>query len=822
MWSAVAVLGLCLTTPALAQDDAPAPDDSEARGDAADSADTAPGEDEGAGAATTPPKLASPGADGSGGIDAVDVDLAPTEPVQPVVTLPKIQAPIQGEPQGFVASRGFRGALLKDGHRLVELGSNRVVAQAREKESQFKITRSFCAVGAKPFTGCVHVGVERLSKTVKEVKTVKGRKVEVAHKLTWNRTKVAWSDSDGGYVPLAKREDSVPHYKDKSVGTRYNMILHGLHINERNQPVFLYTIVKTVTTRDSKDRLKREATSNLLKWTGGEAATAFELQGGPFVRRSSGSAAGHPTRHNPTLQFVELGDEVCVLYSTDSKVGALEFECLDSHKRSTPVEEAMYDYRLVQGADGWLYVFYHEPNSESTMVTTSRDGQNWTPRMLDAKESGWQLDAASDGDTVTLAYYYFRNSFNKGLRALRMRGGEVVEGPMTLVREADHNTGWYPFLGVGTGGGVWLTYWEDVLAEERVWTQVSDPGQLATHTVSQTGNWEDHYKFWYLQAGAGAWFAAWNLQDFAPSAEDANGLKLGATEYVVGDALLGTTTLEGEFFGYSLAMSYSRSILEDAQAELEDEFGEEAVDFVSGQLKIDKIFPGHDVKVQFTFGNYRGVATAGEGVINEQQGFDNRLAIDTTYVDAQALFLNKWRMKYGLALTRYNLPMVLHTYHAPEDVAEYNYTGSFFRDVQTTGIKALFGYSTLDYVSKYENAYYGFILDIYGDVGVNLMSFDPITPLNVDDKEDSTFSLDTRVSLNLGYLLFQRWYSTYGFGFYFQPAYMVEAHFTGLPGKPGDRDLDTDEDASNPAETWIQPAVLGFRHGPRLDLGVVW
>ena len=47
-------------------------------------------------------------------------------------------------------------------------------------------------------------------------------------------------------------------------------------------------------------------------------------------------------------------------------------------------------------------------------------------------------------------------------------------------------------------------------------------------------------------------------------------------------------------------------------------------------------------------------------------GDGDALTIDTDYIDMQALFLNKWRLKTGIGYTKYTLPMALHSFYANE------------------------------------------------------------------------------------------------------------------------------------------------------------
>ncbi|MEO1271559.1 MAG: hypothetical protein AAFX99_25990 [Myxococcota bacterium] len=98
----------------------------------------------------------------------------------------------------------------------------------------------------------------------------------------------------------------------------------------------------------------------------------------------------------------------------------------------------------------------------------------------------------------------------------------------------------------------------------------------------------------------------------------------------------------------------------------------------------------------------------------------------------------------GAAREPFEIPSTFRSveHPPPEDAYAYAYTGSYFRQTSVTDIKALLGYSTLDYISKYENTYNGLFFDGYLDAGISLLSFDEIELQGVQgaDPESSAFT----------------------------------------------------------------------------------
>ena len=471
---------------------------------------------------------------------------------------------------------------------------------------------------------------------------------------------------------------------------------------------------------------------------------------------------------------------------------------------------SQYDVRPVVTSDGFFYIFFHDPKGSSTHVAVSRDAREWDTRYIDGKESGWQMEACAHGDTAYAVYYYYRNSFNKGLKVATVRGGEPEGFPYTVVREEAHNTGWFPFFGVAADGTVWLSYWHDILKKERVWHRFDSPGHLEEYRILPTGRWEDRYKPITLLGGVGGWYTMWNPIDIVPKPEYTANLSFDRNEYDVANKLLFTGAFEARIFGIDLAVSYAQSIMDEALAEVEESTG-----IVSGNVKINKAFPGHDVKVQFTWGRYRGaVLPADLGDASLEATPSEWQEVRTDYIDSQAIFLNKYRVKYGITFTKYSLPTTLHTWYRPGGSTSYSYTGSYFRDVDFNNVRFMIGTSVLDYVGKYENRFNKPFVDAAFDVGFTIMRFDRL-PTPESPEKGVNFTM--RGVFKVGFLSMNRWYASRGLGFYVRPAYQLEVALIGIPVQPKDRD-----EASDSSSTIISPGILSFRHGPWLDFGLVW
>ena len=757
------------------------------------------------------------------------------------VTLPMTGAPQNSEPR-FLKSR-TGDAVVVSGTTVKTLETGETLLQL-QGEGRFRVERAECSLGKNNFTLCAVT----LAKAIKKTKTNKDGKKTT---YTIYERKLVIQDSSGRSTEVTRGKDL-----DSGKGS-YTLSQHGAYVHSMSGAFAFFTerIPKAVKT---KEGTVVKYTVRQRMWARGKVMD-FKVGFASLASRNSGQG-----RTNPDLQFVENGRDLCMAYATSPGHGSIAYGCLRGGGWQAIANDAMYDFRLVKAADGWTYLFYYSHSSDSAEVVTVGPGQSeWgaaagiddlhdgpplqSIHAIDTPESGWQLEADTHGKSAYAVYYFFRNSYHKGLRVAELQGGKVKQAPYTVVREKLFNTGWHPRLTITGSGKVWLTYWDRVLDERRVWAKLGSPAEFSQHKLEEPKKWERRHKKTFVQAGVGAWYTMWNLVDVSPPEDDIDGTTIGSTEYSLSNTTLLVSSVEAKWGNVNVGMSYAQSIVDDAKDTAEERLatGNKAVDDnigrLMGSVKIEKLFPGYDVKAQFAWGRYKGTATPGEGVqtgsggsadsslLSEFDDFDDvsalpetggdgdALTIDTDYIDMQALFLNKWRLKTGIGYTKYTLPMALHSFYANEGDTEYSYGGSYFRNVQVDSIRLIVGHSSLDYVAKYENYFNDLFIDTTVDAGAAFLKFEDPIVLNGEDI-DSAITLDARLNVTFGYLLFKRWYSLRGYGLYLRPSYVAEASFMGIPRKPSDRK----EDKADDFDSYVSPGMFSVRHGPWLDFGMVF
>jgi hypothetical protein len=670
-------------------------------------------------------------------------------------SLPNVPAPLdQRITRLFALPDGGFAAQTREG--IVSLPGGAPLFSANARDASIIPRNVYCAVGPQRHFACIReVGVQQKGKVV-------GTRLVLIDSATGNRT-VDGVDANG------------------------SIFADGIAFDAGGTLIYAY---------DKLEKIGKNMVQTSRAVRGNQAIMLpFQPDHGSLEEIGGGDRGDSP------IQFVEYQGRVLMLYR-DGRT--LLLSPLDSPGAVTQVaERTAYDTRPVVGGDGILYIFYHEPRSRTARVARSSDGRSFQDLVLDTRESGWQLEAVSTPDGAVAVYYYYRSSYNKGLRAVALHAGSLSHRPNTIMLEKRWNAGWHPRLVCDHGGEVWLTYLSNVEAGTRVWSHLNRPSELFDYSVI-TDN--DAYKNWFVQVGAGAWYTFWTLHSSLPDAKHLDGAHLNSSHYHIDPALLLSANLEARWGPVDLGLTYAQDYLEKTAKKLGD-----ANRIVSGNVSISDLLPGHDLKVEGLWGRYNGRM---ERALDT--GGTEQAALNTNYVDVHLYALNQWRIKYGLAFTHYTIPTPIQTYYAQADETHYTFGSSEIRNTQYNDVAFALGYSMLDYVAKYENFYFGPIADANVEFGLALASFGAISTPAGD--VTSAGGLHARGQLQLGLLWMNRFASLAGLGFYVRPLYAVEGAFSGTTSRPSDRKQDDAKSSSTKANFELE----SLRHGPWLDAGIVW
>ena len=204
--------------------------------------------------------------------------------------------------------------------------------------------------------------------------------------------------------------------------------------------------------------------------------------------------------------LLDENDEPIVIGRRGKKI-----ELLYQGQRQTLLEKTDYDWSVARDAAGYVYLLAYDYSNRSLMMTfSSGDLQEWKLRMVDSAEAGWHHALSMWNDQLVVAYYYYRNAFNKGLNLATIDKGEIIN--RRFHRERNGNAGWEPSVVIDHGGKVTLSYLGNVSEKRRTTHRFGSVDKLfAQEEPEYAGAWEDHYRNWLIVAGADTAFQWWHV-----------------------------------------------------------------------------------------------------------------------------------------------------------------------------------------------------------------------------------------------------------------------------------------------------------------------
>jgi hypothetical protein len=468
--------------------------------------------------------------------------------------------------------------------------------------------------------------------------------------------------------------------------------------------------------------------------------------------------------------------------------------------------DADYDWSVARDARGWVYVVAYDYTRRSLVVHASLEGRGpWMRMDVDGRESGWQHSVAAHRDRLYVLSYFMRNTFNRGLNVFEFADGRLLSN-RTHFRRRDRNGGWSPSLGIARDGRVDVTYTEDEQGGAETHRRYPDVASFLAVSVPEADGWEAEARSWSVSAEVMPRYRSWRIVAHQPSKTDAP--VQAETDYDYDPALEIGASLEGQVGGVNLGLLYMRSVASDAIESAAGSVAGRSFQFFAGFIGFDELLFGHDLKLSSSFGRATGRFTAGSGP---------PVARETDVTEFELRLLNQWRVGYGLAYRGYDLPLPFYTYRAYEGERAYTQLGAGIVDAEIHRFEFFLGYSRLDYMTKYENAFNGIDVDFRFGLGLSVMSW-PMVEV-ADEEVDGVVALSMSTALRLGWAYYKRFYDLQGAGFFvragYEAAWLGAGFGNGAPSKRDEDDVDDEATSSYAAHHQIL-------HGPYLGLGLVY
>ena len=634
--------------------------------------------------------------------------------------------------------------------------------------------------------------------------------------------------SDNGSFQLKEGDGELgPDGRKHEYRLRSEQVTKGKGKNKKRYTVFRYeyvvdgtTTVRIATWSSEEEEPTTFKTLALRISAENHAYAIVEMVSGSKEQRTARALVyrngrkiddlGSASRMNKGILILTRPNKILFLWRNGGNIYANA-----AGKTSVVAENSMYDWSAARLANGEVYVIAHNYQNRSLELFSAQEGKGtWKKQTIDAEESGWQHSIAITDEHLFVLYYFFRNSFNKGLQLAQIAGHELIKNQV-YYRKKEHNAGWEPLLAISSQNKAGVRFLDNVLAKSVSSEDFDSPAAMlkkaeATHKNFVEG-WEDRYRDWFLFGGPEGAYQFWTV--IAPQPDMADVSEVFDAKYAYNPATTIGGLFEARWGDTNVGVNYTQNLIADA---IEDELGtnaKRAFNFVGGFIGFDRLFLGQDVRVTVGGGSFTG----------EYQDQNGVRGTPTELYNFELGLLNQYRIRSGVTYRQYGLLQPIYKYEALAGEEEFQFIDADVVDADVRRFELFIGYSKLDYVSKYENNFSGLDLEVKLGGGLSLVTWDDV--LLGSETENFTVEPAVMGQLRLVYLYFKRFYGLHGLGAYLRAGYSVDFFANGFsPGPPGDRedDPDAEDDPLAETETAIRATHYQIQHGPFVGVGIVY
>ena len=461
-----------------------------------------------------------------------------------------------------------------------------------------------------------------------------------------------------------------------------------------------------------------------------------------------------------------------------------------------------YSRSLVEDGLGEQHVFFHDPADRSFYHRFFRkDTGNVVDICVDAAESGMDNVAFAAGIRIWTIHYFYRGPFNKGLLVtVNDAVDESIEKQFVLDASKKRNSGWDLVGAQSSTGRVLFTYIsdkninkrefvlinrvEDMEAMGRNLAEYGHPGG-AVHAEKEGIDLEKGE----AEALASAHLKPRKVMDLYIS---------GGMQYVFWRSMVGLPSESGVADPYEAKYKHSDAFMESVMCECRlgetvlgvevvTKLTEESVDLgeLEGVKDIvdwrayvgwDKLFGNFDVQLALNQAKSTVFFEDGSGQAPPHE-------FDMDFTELRFAMLDYRRQHFGALVQIYDFYQPVYIYKAPADSTSYSFHSQAIGDIKATNIFGHYGYTTLDYLVKYETAVSQLYFD--GEVigGISLAEYtDEVATTGKTPKIEYQFGFGGNIEA--GWIAYGRLESLGGFGGAFKIGYRVSYVHIGSADKP--------------------------------------
>ena len=510
--------------------------------------------------------------------------------------------------------------------------------------------------------------------------------------------------------------------------------------------------------------------------------------------------------------------------------GEVSFEVNGKEEKYHVDRSSRYTRTVIWGQDEVPHIFFHDPSDRSFYHRFySQDRKAVIETHVDTAESGMENVAFLTNREIWSIHYFYRDAFHKGLLVtVQAYNGQVIR-QFVLDASETRNSGWDLVGGKSSSGRVLFTYLSDKDKNQREFVLLRKIQELEVlgNNLARYGHpkgdghleefpLEEREKLiqelasahlikrrdFQLNLGTGIQHVTWSV-DVGKPGEESGVQEPFEPEYQLSDSFMNIFSLEGKYGGTNFGIELISKLIDE---EVEHAGSKELkqLNRWKGQLGWERLFFNFDVRIQME----DSTTTV---FFEDKSNQAARRKFDMDFQEIKLSLLTLKRHHFGLLRQTYNFYQPVYIYVAPAGSTSWESHSQAIGEIQATNWALHYGYSTLDYLVKYETDISNWFFD--GEIrgGVSFADFNGDLQMTGNKRPKTEWTWLLGAQVEAGWIWYRRWKRLKQMGVAIKLSYRADYSGIGSSDKPKDK-----EEASDTDEYYFRFERTELRHGPVL------
>lgn len=508
----------------------------------------------------------------------------------------------------------------------------------------------------------------------------------------------------------------------------------------------------------------------------------------------------------------------------------ISFQINGKNKSPSEDRSSRYTRSVVWDANKFPHVFFHDSGDKSFYHRFYSKEKNQSIEIpVDGPESGQENVVFISGKKMWSIHYFYRDAFHKGLLVTihHIKTGKIIR-QFVIDASKTRNSGWDLVGGQSSAKRILFTYLSNKHENKRefvllnkveelenigkTFTQHGHPKGKGNLSVDTSDNKRQviqdlassHLKetrMFQLNIGTGIQYITWDVNVAVPN-ENSGVKQPYKPEYQFSDASLNIYSLEGKYGRTNFGIELVTKLI-DKEVKQVGSTEAKKINQFKGQLGWERLFFDFDVKLQVE-------QTASTVFFEDQSNQVPPKTFDMEFKEIKLNLLTFKRHHFGLLYQTYNFFQPVYIYLVPAGSTAYQFDSQAIGEIDVTNWVLHYGYSTLDYLVKFESAINEGFID--GEIRGGLSFADFNGEMETTGKKpDSEYTFLAGIQLEVGWIWYKRWESLNQLGGVIKVSYRVDYSKIGSSDKPDNKD-----EASDADNYYFAFERTELRHGPIL------